>query len=604
MDQNQDHKQEPVGNGNGAGTGSGARGRQLGESFYDKAENRHRAHRNEDEAIWHHEHPWVRLKRFLAPESQDMWIVLIYSVAIGLVTLVLPIATQALVNTIAFGTLVQPLVVLTIVMFIALSFNTVMNAYRLWVVEVIQRRIFVRISGDTTLRLVNVKPDAFDKYHGPELVNRFLDVVTVQKAASTLLVDGLSVVFQTLVGMILLAIYHPWLLAFDVLLVLLVMVVVFPMSAGAIPTAIKESKAKYAVVAWMEEIARHQLSFKTRSGSILGMQQTNNLVITYLTYRAKHFRILLRQILGMYTIQALAFSVLLGVGGWLVIGRQLTLGQLVAAEIVVALVLNSFTKLGKHLEVFYDLMAAIDKLGYLDDLPAERTTGEPLPRPAVGARIRICDVSTGYSENRRLLEKVNWEIPAGARVGLVGATGAGKSTLLDVIYALREPVEGFAEIDGRDYRDVQLSELRNQISIVRQPEIFEGTLMENLRLGAAEMDTVAARRALEEVGLLKDVVAFPEGINTMLSTGGQPLSPGQRVQLEIARALARRPRVLILDECLDHLDDLPEREQLFNRLFDREMPWTLIVTSQSPEILGRCDSVYELAGRQVRSIGS
>lgn len=587
-----------------AGGNGASGGRSYGKGFYDDPQNRHRAHQNEDDHIWHNLHPWVRLKQFLAPESPDIWIVLIYSVAIGLITLVLPVATQALVNTIAFGTLVQPLVALTVLVFIALSFNTVMNAYRLWVVETIQRRIFVRIAGDSTLRLVHVRPEAFDKYHGPELVNRFLDVVTVQKAAATLLVDGLSVVFQTLVGMTLLGIYHPWLLVFDVLLLLLLAVVLFPMSAGAIPTSIKESKAKYAVVAWMEEIARHQLAFKTRSGSVLGMQQTNNLVVNYLTYRAKHFRILLRQILGMYMIQALAFSVLLGAGGWLVINRQLTLGQLVAAEIVVALVLNSFTKLGKHLEVFYDLMAAIDKLGYLDDLPAERTTGERLPRLGHGASLNIRNVSLGYVENKRLLEGVNWEIPAGARVGLVGATGSGKSTLLDLIYSLREPSEGFIEIDGRDYRDVNLGDLRQQIAIVRQPEIFEGSLLDNLRLGRAEMDSAEARAALSQVGLLEDVLAFPEGIHTQMSTGGQPLSPGQRVQLEIARALARRPRILILDECLDHLDDLPEREQLFNRLFDREVPWTLIVTSQNPEILGRCDSVYELAARRVRPIGA
>lgn len=601
MDQNGDGVNNPMTSGNGAGA-SGAR--TSGEAFYEDPRNRRRAHQDKHEHIWHNLHPWARLRQFLAPESPDMWIVLVYSVAIGLITLVLPIATQALVNTIAFGTLVQPLVALTVLVFIALSFNTVMNAYRLWVVEVIQRRIFVRIAGDSTLRLVNVRPEAFDKYHGPELVNRFLDVVTVQKSAATLLVDGLSVAFQTLVGMTLLGIYHPWLLVFDVLLLLLLAVVMFPMSAGGIATAIKESKAKYAVMAWMEEIARHQLAFKTRSGSVLGMQQTNNLVVSYLTYRARHFRILLRQILGMYMIQALAFSVLLGVGGWLVINRQLTLGQLVAAEIVVALVLNSFTKLGKHLEVFYDLMAAIDKLGYLDDLPAERTTGERLPRPGSGARLNISNVSLGYIENKRLLEGVSWDIPAGARVGLVGATGSGKSTLLDLIYGLREPAEGFIEIDGRDYRDVHLGDLRQQIAIVRQPEIFEGTLLDNLRLGRAEMDTVEAREALLQVGLLEDVLAFPEGIHTPLATGGQPLSPGQRVQLEIARALARRPRVLVLDECLDHLDDLPEREQLFNRLFHRERPWTLIVTSQSPEILGRCDSVYELAGRKVRPIGA
>jgi putative ABC transport system ATP-binding protein len=603
-----DHQNEPSNqpppNGNGAGP-TGQQGRSFGESFYDKAENRHRAHKNLDEHIWHNVHPWTRLKGFLAPESSDMWIIVIYSLAIGLVTLVLPVATQALVNTIAFGTLVQPLVALTVLVFIALSFNTVMNAYRLWVVEVMQRRIFVRIAGDTTMRLVKVRPEAFDRYHGPELVNRFLDVVTVQKAASTLLVDGLSVAFQTLIGMILLAIYHPFLLVFDVVLVIFILLVLFPMSAGAIPTAIKESKSKYAMMAWLEEIARHQVAFKTRAGSIFGMEQTNNLVITYLTYRAKHFRILLRQILGMYTIQAIAFSVLLGGGGWLVINRQLTLGQLVAAEIVVALVVSGFTKFGKHLETFYDMMTAIDKLGYLEDLPTERTGGESLPRLNRGAALRIHDVSMGYTQNRRLLETVNFEIPAGGRVGIVGPTGCGKSTLLDLIYALREPAEGLIEIDGLDYRDVRLNELRSQIALVRQPEIFEGTILDNLRLGLEhQLDIAQAREALAEVGLIEDVVAFPQGIQTPLSTGGQPLSPGQRVQLEIARAILRRPRVLILDECLDHLDDLPGREELYNRLFGRDMPWTLIVTSQNPEILGRCDSVFEMSDRKVRPLGA
>ena len=586
MDHNRDHSKHSSGNGSAPG-------------FPAPAPSPGHEH------SWHNIHPWSRLRSFLAPESSDMWIVVVYSLAIGLVSLVLPVATQAMVNTIAFGTLVQPLVALTVLVFIALMFNTVMNAYRLWVVEVMQRRIFVRIAGDSTMRLVEVRPEAFDRYHGPELVNRFLDVVTVQKAASTLLVDGLSVLFQTLIGMGLLAIYHPFLLIFDVVLILFIGFVLFPMSAGAIPTSVRESKAKYAVVAWLEEIARHQIAFKTRAGSIYGMEKTNSLVVSYLTYRAKHFRILLRQVLGMYTVQAIAFSVLLGGGGWLVINRQLTLGQLVAAEIVVALVVSGFTKFGKHLEAFYDLMAAIDKLGYLEDLPTERTTGEPLPRPNHGAKIRIHQVSMGFDEKKRLLEAVNWDIPSGARVGVVGPTGSGKSTLLDLIYALREPADGFLEIDGRDYRDVRLADLRAHIAIVRQPEIFDGSILENLRLGLEyELDSLQAREALAEAGLLEDVLAFPNGVQTQLSTGGQPLSPGQRVQLEIARALLRQPRLLILDECLDHLDDLPMREQLFNRLFDRNRPWTLIVTSQSPEILGRCDNVFELAGRRVRPLGS
>ncbi len=264
----------------------------------------------------------------------------------------LPVAVQAIVNSVAFGTVLQPLFYLTLLVFGALMFNVVLNGYRAWVVEVIQRRIFVRMANDTTMRLVRLRSETLDDAHAPELVNRFLDVVTVQKAAASLLVDGLSVFMQTLIGMILLGVYHPWLLAFDVLLLIFIAIVIGPLGFGAIATAVKESKSKYAVVAWLEEIARHQIAFKSRAGAALAVSTTAGHVNDYLKYRAKHFRILLRQIVGSFLLQAIASSVLLGVGGWLVISRQLTLGQLVAAEIVVALVVSGFTKFGKHLETF------------------------------------------------------------------------------------------------------------------------------------------------------------------------------------------------------------------------------------------------------------
>ncbi len=527
-------------------------------------------------------------------ESTDLWIAAVYSAAIGLVSLVLPVAVQALVNTVAFGTLLQPLVILTLFVFVALCFVAVLNAYRQWVVELIQRRVFVRMAGAAADKLIGAEHDAFQEQHGPELVNRFLDVVTVQKAASSLLVDGLSVVFQTMIGMILLAVYHPWLLAFDVILLIAILIVIFPLGTGAIPTSVKESKAKYALVAWLEEIARHQVAFKRPAGADLANQKTNQYVTEYLTYRGRHFRILMRQIVGSFLLQAVASAVLLGVGGWLVIDRQLTLGQLVAAELVVALVVSGFTKLGKHLETFYDLMAATDKLGYIEDLPVERTTGETLPHGLRGAAIELKGVEVTAGQRGTLLQNVNLRLEPGARVAIVGGTGSGKSTLVDLLYGLKSPRAGVVEIDGWDLRDIRLGDLRSQIALVRHPEIFEGSLLENLRLGDETLDTLEARTALQQVGLLHSVSQLPDGVNTRLRTGGLPLSPGQRVQLELARALLHKPRVLILDESVDLLDGLPEREMLLDFLFDVQMPWTLIVVSHSQDILDRCQVAYQL----------
>lgn len=552
--------------------------------------------------VYHNVHPWHRLKWLLRLESRELWVAAIYSAVIGLVSLVLPVATQTLVNTIAFGAVMQPLVVLTAIVFIALLFAAILNGYRLWVVELIQRRIFVRISGDVTHRLVRVQPEAFDQYHGPELVNRFLEVVSVQKAAATLLVDGLTVVFSATIGMILLAIYHPWLLAFDVFLLVLFHIILFPFGIGAIPTAVKESKAKYALVAWMEEIARHQIAFKTKSGATLASDKSNALVLDYLGYRAKHFRILLRQILSSFVLQALASAVLLGVGGWLVMERQLTLGQLVAAELVVALVLASFTKFGKHLEAFYDLMASIDKIGYLSDLPVERTDGEAVPGISDGATIRMQIHSAGHIGVRSVLSGLEWEIPAGAKYGLVGCAGSGKSFLFDTLYLFRAPEDGWIEYDGKDTRDLSLDDLRQQIGLVRKAEIFDGTILENLQLGRFSLDTAEAREALAHAGLLEEVQALPDGLSTKLQTGGSPLSSSQAIRLEIARALANNPRLLLLDECLDFLEDVPARNELLDRLMGPKAPWTVVVATQSEEILSRCDKVFRLEGGQVREV--
>ena len=265
--------------------------------------------------------PLVRLRALLEGERRTLWVAVVYSAVIGLLSLVLPVAVQSLVNTIAFGSVLQPLVVLTLFVFVALGFSTALNAMRAFVVEVIQRSIFARVATDVTWRLIRVRADAFDRYHGPELVNRFFDTVTVQKSASLLLIDGLSILMQTLIGMILLAIYHPWLAAFDVLLILAMLAIIFALGRGAIGTSIRESKAKCAL-----ELARTAggpfITFKSPGGPEYAVRRSQRLLEDYLTYRSKHFRILVRQIIGSFALQAIASSALLGIGGWLVIAAS------------------------------------------------------------------------------------------------------------------------------------------------------------------------------------------------------------------------------------------------------------------------------------------
>ncbi len=539
-----------------------------------------------------HISPFYRLRGWMSAERTDIWVLVVYSVAIGLLSLVVPIATQSLVNTIAFGVLLQPLVVLSVLVLLGLAFAAVLKALRVHVVEVMQRRVFVRVCGDSMEHLLRARIDAYDG-HGPELVNRFFDVVTLQKSGASLLTEGLEVIMAALIGMVLLAVYHPLLMVFSLLLLLSTLIVLFPLGVGAVRTAIDESKAKYAIAAWLQELARHPATFKTPAGAQLAVERGNSLVACYLDGRGAHWRVLLRQIAGSLALQSVGTAAVLAAGGWLVMERQLTLGQLVAAELVVAASLANISKFGKQLETFYDLLASVDKLGYITDLALE-PSGPEETAGAGPAAIEIRQISFSFDPARPLLKDLSLNIPPGARLAIKGPTGSGKSTLIDLIYGFREPTSGSISLDGQAYRNLKLYHLRDQIALVRGVEIFHGSVEENIRLGNTAIDSGRVRFILDQVGLLEAIERLPGGLRFNLDTGGHPLTQNQAYRLMIARAIALQPRVLILDEILDRLDDGEDRDKLLEHLAGPAAPWTLILASQSPVMIGACQQTLTL----------
>ncbi|MGB0716016.1 MAG: peptidase domain-containing ABC transporter [Phycisphaerae bacterium] len=524
--------------------------------------------------------PIKRLLKLLFPERRDITIVIAFAVGVGILTLATPVAVQALVNFVAFGGLMQPLVILGLLLLAFLSLAGAMRVFKTWVVEVMQRRIFVRVSTDLAQRLPRVRVDAYDSGHGPELVNRFFDVLTVQKAGAALLLDGVGVVLQTLIGLTILAFYHPVLLAFDAILVVAIFFVLFILGRGAVRTAIKESKAKYAVAASLEEIARNPTSFKLSGGPEFAYQRTDSLAVDYVSARQKHFAVVIRQVVGAVALQALAGTALLTIGGWLVIEGQLTLGQLVASELIVSIVLASFAKIGKQLESFYDLLAAVDKLGQLIDLPLERSEGENQGQSSKGMALQIAGLTFGYRSDHKLLDGFNLHVRSGERVCIVGRHGSGKSTLADLLYGLREPGSGRIELDGVDIREVSLSTLRKNVSLVKGFEMIEGSIIDNVRMNREGISMTEVRQALDDVGLLRELRALPQGLNTWVSSTGNPLSFGQARRLMLARAIVESPRLLVLDDLLDDLDADACRV-VTDTLLAPSRPWTLVILSRS-----------------------
>ena len=538
--------------------------------------------------------PFARLLGYLLPERRELWMVLVYAVGVGVLNLAVPITAMAVVNTAALSNLVQQLLALCVALLVCLVLSAFLQLLQQIVVEYIQRRVFVRVVATLADRLPRAELKAFDQQYGPELVNRFFDILTIQKAASTLLMDGVSLFLQVMIGLTLLAFYHPLLLAFDAVLIAGLLFMTFVLGRGAVGRAIRESRSKYAVSGWMEELARNPIAFKLSGGPEFAKARADELTQDYLAARASHFHVLLRQIGFALFLQVFASTSLLALGGYMVIHGQLTLGQLVAAEMVVTLVVASFSKFGKHLESYYDMLAAVDKVGHMLDLPVEHDGISPHEGDMHGAKLEVRDLTFAHTDaHDAVIHDLSFVIAPGERVAVVGPNGAGKSTLVDLLFGLRTPQSGWVQIDGIDVRDLKLDALRKQIAIVKGVEIFEGTILENVCVGRADVTLADARSALDSVDVLETILEFSRGIHTHLTAGGHPLSLGAAERVVLARAIAGRPRFLVLDETLDNMDR-EIRDRVWSVITGRDTPWTLLVVTHNDDVAQRMDRQIRL----------
>lgn len=544
--------------------------------------------------------PLRRLLSILRPEVPEIRTVVIFALGVGMLSLAVPMTVDSLISNVQGGNtaMTQAVVVLSGVLLFCLLLAGAMRAWQTYLVELIQRRIFVRVTGQLAYRLPRVRAAAFDRAHGPELVNRFFDVLTVQKASATLLLDGVVVVIQAAVGLVLLAVWHPWLLGYNVLLLAATTLIVVALGWNGVSAKIRESYAKYGVAGWLEEMVRHPLTFKMEAAQKYAMQRADNLAHEYLVARTGAFRVFFRQLIFGIALQAFATAALLGMGGWLVIRNELTIGQLVAAELIVVVVVGSFVKLGKSLESFYDLMAAVDKLGHLTDLPLEREAGDRFPHSGKGepAALRVKNLHFAYDDsgpNHEIICGLAFQVEPGQRVAITGGSGTGKSTMAELLFGLREPTSGVIELDGVDVRDIQLEDLRKQVASIAGGEVFDGTVLDNVRMGREALSLADIRQALETAGLLEEIQALPHGLNTPLATGGAPLSKGQIQRLMLARALVGKPRLLILDETLDGLDT-EKRNRIIQRLFAHRGEWTVLAITHNQEVVAACDRVLPM----------
>lgn len=537
--------------------------------------------------------PLMRIFRVLRAERTDIGIVVLFAFVSGLLMLATPLAIESLVNTIAFGRFLQPVVVLALLLLGFLVFLAGIRVLQTIVVEVFQRRMFARVAADFSYRIPRVDTRFEAEHDVPEVVNYFMEVPTLQKTFAQLLLDGVTLVLSALIGLAVLAFYHPWLLGFDILLLILVTAIIFSLGYGAFNSSIKESKKKYRVFGWLQSLGNRFELLAVPGARQLAASRASHLIDDYLEARRLHFSILLRQIIASLLLQAVASTVLLGLGGWLVISGELTLGQLIAAELIVTAVLSSFAKLGKHMESFYDLVASVEKIGYVLDLPLEETSGMLTLSSGEPMAVSLSGVQHAAVGGLPALESQTREIASGARMAILAPPGSQGELLMNLLAGRLRPATGRLLFDEINVREIRKQSLLDDVVLVREPLILPGTIAENVHLHRPDTSPMEVYQTLNRLGIVEEFEALPEGLNTPLIQRGYPLNRQQRILLCIARAMTAKPRLLLIDGILDTLDT-ETGTRVLQMLCELDHPWTLVLRTARFEFAECCTSHWDL----------
>lgn len=543
---------------------------------------------------------WPYISRFISNEKRDIWYVIVYGILSSLLGLVIPLSSQSIVNSVALGVFNRQLVVLCAVVFVAMVLTAGIAVLEQYVVDVMQRRLFVRTAFDVVSRLPQMQRARNVTTYTPELVNRFFDVMTVQKSIAKFLLEGVRSILMLFVGLVLLALYHPFFLVYDLLFVLFIPVLVFVLGRRAIDTAVVVSKRKYQAAAWIEDVARNQQSFKLANAMGFAYDRIDSIGGKYVDAKHRHFIILARQILGTTLFKAFATVGVLGLGGILVIEQQISLGQLVAAEIIIIMILGAIEKILGEFDTYYDFIAALDKLAVIAEQPLEPIGGMKLDVTGP-LTVELDNVSLTLGP-RKVLQGASTHVPAGGRLSLVGQSGSGKSTILNLISGIYEADQGTVRINGRDVRELDVQDLRQYIGyVLPEDSIVEGTVRENILLGR-DLPDEQLEWALAMTHLQRDVRVLPHGMETMLYSGGDAISYGMRRRILLARVIVHQPRLLLIDEAFDGIEDAMKLA-IIQELVSWK-GWTVINVSHDPELVRITPQVCVLSDGVIKEHGT
>lgn len=546
--------------------------------------------------------PWKRFLNMLKLDRRDIKQILFYAIFAGLVALTLPLGIQAIINLIQGAQVSTSWVILVLLVTVGVAFQGILQLMQVRILENVQQKIFTRSSFEFAYRFPKIKMSELRDYYPPELANRFFDTLTVQKGLSKILLDFPAAILQIVFGLILLSFYHPFFIIYGFLLILLVYLVFKFTATKGLETSLAESKGKYKVAHWLQEVARSLISFKLSGKTTLAMQRNNILTEKYLEARESHFRILVIQFIQMIGFKVLVTAGLLLIGGLLVLNQQMNIGQFVAAEIIILLVISSVEKLITGLESFYDVLTSLEKIAQVVDKEIDNQEGADPFENTTDTIIQIDDVTYTTPQTGAILSNINLTLEAKDRLFIDGLSGSGKTTLLKLISGIIDPTSGTIYINDLSLKGLNPNAFRSKIGqVLPEQTPFEGTILENITFGNPAITQEHLNTIIKIVGLQDFVRYQPNGLNSMIFPEGQQIPHTISKRILLARAIVHEPKVLLLKDALEHFEN-KEAHAIMEYLIHPDRPWSLVVASNNASWQAMCSKYIKLEKGKITSI--
>jgi ABC-type bacteriocin/lantibiotic exporter with double-glycine peptidase domain len=532
--------------------------------------------------------PLTRFYNLLQPDRKDVLQVIFYAIFAGLVSLSLPLGIQSIINFIQAGRVSVSWIVLIILVVIGVILVGILSFMQLRITENIQQKLFVRSSFEFAARLPKLKPEILNNLSTPELANRFFDTLILQKGK--LLLDFSAALLQIVFGLLLLSLYHPFFIAFGLLLLALLYFIFRYSYQSGIKTSLKESKYKYKSAGWLQEIARNKFSFKQEVNFNYVLQKNDGLVQDYLGAREKHFAVIKTQFTQLIIFKVIITASLLSIGGFLVLQQQINIGQFVAAEIVILLVINSVEKIILGLETFYDVLTAVEKIGEVTDMQLEEEVNLEHDKGFENINIEVENVVFQYSKNQNpILNNISLQITQGEKIFLSGSNGSGKTTLIRMLSGLIRPNIGKLFINDENISVINLNQYRCQIGSVIQGEtLFEGTIMENITFKNEKIQPDDLRWITNGVQLTSVLKGLPKGLETKIYPNDHLLSSSDAQKILLARSMVNKPLILFYEDPTNAMDEVTANE-VINFILQKDHGWTVVITSKNEYWKSQCN---------------